>query len=232
MTEVHITADTECWTGSSTIALLAAQNANNAVIITAGGTIITNRIAASGIPFVKCKMNGIFGTLNLSRALRHIPGTEFNIYVHSPHLKNMVESALKLVGRNEPMTLISQNPNFELPTVKVQAGNSDTPLLMWLGNITEDCGLNDVIEQFGKLVDKQWKLRIVGQGKAKVVSPILKRTKALGISERIEWIGYSPNPYEQMDGVTAAIVKDINSIVAREFAAANIPTYTNLSEML
>lgn len=234
MTEIHITADSEYWTGASTLAVLAASQAENAIVITAGSDEIVRRIEAAGIKAAKCPMGGMFGALNLSRALRHVEGNEFQIYVHSPSVRSAVESALKLVGRAEPMTLVSENPQFGFPPVNVTKpeANEEYPTLMWLGNITADCGLHEFIEELGSLKDKQWRLRVVGQGKAKIVGPILKRTKALGLHDRIEWIGYSSNPYEQMNGVTAGIVKNQNSVVAREFAAASIPTYTNLSNLL
>ncbi len=233
MTEIHITADSDFWTGASTLALLSAKQADDAVVITAGNSDMVRRIEASGIKAVQCAMNGMFGSLNLSRVLRHIEGSAFKVYVHSPQIRATVESALRLVGRKEPMTLISENPEPKFPAVEVTAATeSDSPLLMWLGNITNDCGLREVIEELGKKTNKAWQLRVVGQGKAKIVGPILKRAKALGIYERIQWVGYSPNPYEQMNGITAGIVKNPNGVAAREFAAASIPTYTNLSEIL
>lgn len=232
MTEIHITADKDTWTGASTTAALCAA-ASNGVVITAGDDDILHRLHKSGITTVSCPMGGWFASLNLSRALRHIDGTEFHVYVHSPEVFKTVESAIKLVGSKEPFTLHTHRPMPEFPQVKV-AGAADgaEPLLMWLGNITESCGLHELIEELGKMADKTWRLRVVGQGKARVASPLLKRTRALGIADRIEWIGYSDNPYKHMDGVTAGIVKNTDSVVAREFAAASIPVYTKLSEIL
>lgn len=233
MTEIHITADSDCWTGASTLALLAAQQAENAVVITAGDGDMVRRIEASGVKAIQCSASGIFGSLNLSRALRRVKGSEFKVYVYSPQVRPAVESALKLVGRKEPMTLMAENPNPEFPSVKVDAPEEGAvPLLMWLGNITESCGLSELIEELGRKVHKPWRLRVVGQGRAKIVSPILKRAKSLGINDRIDWVGYSANPYEQMHGVNAGIVKDLQCVSAREFAAASIPTYTNLSDAI
>lgn len=237
MTEVHITADTDCWTGASTLALHAARSCGSgAVVITAGDAEMAGRIEASGVTAIRCPMEGWFGSLNLSRALRSLSGDSFKVVVHSPKIMPTVENALKLVGRKEPMTLCRPEPVGAFPAVEVERPAPDAaPLLMWLGNITPDCGLHNLIEYLSTRRDEAWSLRVVGQGKARVVSPLLKRTKALGIADRIEWVGYSANPYERMNGVSAGIVtvaSGSDSVVAREFRAASIPVITDFSEIL
>lgn len=229
MTQIHITADKDVWTGASTTALLCARQAPEAVVVSAGNDEVLQRLRNGGVTVIPCPMSGPFASLNLSRALRHIEGTEFTVYVHSPEKIKAVESAIKLTGRREPMTLLPRvMPQF--PTVEV-AQPTDC-LIMWLGNITEGCGLRELIDDLGRNADKQWRLRVVGQGKASVVTPIIKRTKALEIANRIEWVGYSDNPYRHMAGVSAAIVNDPDSVVAHEFAAAAIPVFTKLSDIL
>ncbi len=237
MTEVHITADSDCWTGASTLALHAARRGGDgAVVVTAGDAAMASRIEAAGVKAVRCPMGGMFGALNLSRALRSIAGNSFRVVVHSPQVMKTVENALKIVGRKEPMTLCQPDPAAELPAVEVERpAPGAAPLLMWLGNITADCGLHNLIEYLSTRRDEAWSLRVVGQGKARIVSPLLKRVKALGIADRIDWAGYSANPYGLMNGVSAGIVTSpsgLNSVVAREFRAASIPVITNFSEIL
>lgn len=237
MTDVHITADSDCWTGDSTLALHAARRSGpGAVIITAGDAAIVRRIEAAGVTALRCPMGRLFGSLNLSRVLRRLHGDSFRVFVHSPRILPMTEGALKLVGRPEPMTLCETPDVDALPPVEVQRPGPDAePLLMWLGNITPDCGLRELIEELAKSADKPWRLRVVGEGAARVASPILKRTRALDIADRIEWIGYSSNPYEHMSGVSAGIVtnsKGLRSVAAMEFRAASVPVFTNLSEVI
>lgn len=233
ITELHLTADTDTWTGASTTALLAARAAVRGVVVSAGSSDVIDRLRKGGVEVVSCPMSGFLASLNLSRVLRHIDGDEFQLFIHSPKLTETVSGALRLVGRKERMTLMPGRPMPEFPRVDVEHPAADAePLIMWLGNITPDSGLKDLIEQLGARADRPWRLRVVGQGKGRVVAPILNRAKALGINERIEWAGYSSNPYKQMNGVSAAIVKDMESVVAREFAAASVPTYTNLSDIL
>lgn len=233
ITEIHLTADTDVWTGASTTAQLSALAADSAVVISAGSDEVLNRLRRCGLEVVSCPMTGMLGALNLSRALRHVKGSEFEVYVHSLGFDAVVAGALKLVGRSEKMTLVASRPQPAFPPVEVirPLANAE-PLIMWLGNITQNSGLAELIEQLGTRTDKPWRLRVVGQGRARVVSPILKRARSLGIDSRIEWVGYSANPYEQMNGVSAAIVGNERSVVAREFEAASIPVFTNLSDIL
>lgn len=233
MTRVHVTADTNVWSGASTTALLAAKADAGSILLSAGNADLRRRMEQAGVVALACPMSGWFAALNISRVLRHLPGSEFEIYLHSPQVRHAFESALRLVGRSEPMRLMPDRPMPEFPSVEVShPAPGSEPLLMWLGNITAGCNLRQVIEELGARADRPWRLRVVGQGEAKIVSPILKRTKALAIADRIEWVGLSLNPYEQMNGVSVGIVADKESIVAREFAAARIPIITNLSEIL
>ena len=233
MKRIHLTADTDTWTGASTTALLCARADADAIVFSAGCDAIVQRLEKGGAEVVRVPFGGWFAALNLSRALRHVAGDSFEIYVHSPSARKAAEGALKLVGRKEPVRLMDERPMPDFPAVAVAApAAGEEPLLMWLGNITAGCGLKELIEQLGSRADRPWRLRVVGQGPAKIVSPILQRSRALGIDRRIEWVGYSANPYEQMNGVSHGIVADPQSVVAREFAAAGIPVITNISEIL
>ncbi len=233
MTEIHITADMDTWTGSSTCALNCASAVADAVVVCGFSEArFISRFEKAGLTVYRCNTGGVFGALNLSRVLRHIPGNEFVVILHSVDSRTTVESALKLVGRPEPITLI-ETPQVPFPSVEVNhpAGDSD-PLLMWLGNITPDCGLESLIERLASMAGKPWRLRVVGDGKAKVVTPILRRCRKFDIDKRIEWAGYSSDPYAQMSGVSLGVVTNgADSVVAREFAAASIPIITNLSDL-
>lgn len=221
------------WTGCSTCALNCASAADDAVVVCGfSDARFTVRFEKAGLTAYKCNTGGMFGALNLSRVLRHIPGNEFVVILHSPDSLKTVESALKLVGRPEPMTL-ADCTSVPFPPVDVEhPANDAEPLLMWLGNITADCGLEPLIACLASMAEKPWRLRVVGEGKAKVVTPILRRCRKLGVDKRIEWVGYSPDPYAQMNGVSLGVVTNgADSIVAREFAAASIPIITNLSDL-
>ena len=234
MTQIHVTADTDVWTGASTTALLCARAAGSAVVLSAGSDDVVRRLEKGGATVVRCPMGGFLASLNLSRALRHIEGSAFEVYVHSPEARPTVAGALRLVGRSEPMTLVAGRPMPDFPPVEVsRPASGGEPLIMWLGNITDKCGLREIIDELGSdFADRPWRLRVVGQGKARAVTPILNRARSLRINDRIEWAGYSDNPYALMGGVSAAIVADPESVVAREFAAASVPVFTKLSDIL
>lgn len=229
MTNIHLSADSDVWTGDSTRALIAARSCPDSVVICGiSDAGLLRRFEPMRV--IPCRVDSIFGALNLSRVLRRIPGSRFQLHLHSPAVLSKVTSALELVGRAEPIELI-QTPVVDFPSVEVRhPAENAAPLLMWLGNITPTSGLAELIDFLGTQTHRQWRLRVVGQGKAKVVSPILKKCRKLEIHNRIEWVGYSANPYEQMNDVSIGIA--LNSpTVAREFAAASIPTVTSLSDL-
>lgn len=233
-TQLHLTADRDVWSGASSRALYAAAATSSpAMVLTAMTDAgMLRRYDDAAVDRIYCKSTGLFAALNLSRVLRRIPGDAFRLYVHSPEALSSVEYALKLVGRDEPFALVAHPDEPILPPVEVKhpAANA-APLLMWLGNITPDCGLRELIDRLGESVDKHWQLRVVGQGKAKHVTPIIRRTKALGIDKRVEWTGYSCNPFGMMDGVSVGIVTKPGSFAAREFAAASIPILTDINDL-
>lgn len=230
--EVHITADSDFWTGASTRALLLARRVDaDSMVVSNLPAELSARFLREGVKAEKCRVSGWLGPLNLSRVLRRIPGDDLRVFVHSSELIRTVENAIKLAGRPGAVELVTQIPEITFPTVEVPRPAADAePLYMWLGNIKAGCGLGDVIERLGQITDRRWRLRVVGNGKAAVAVPILKRAKALGIADRIDWMGYSANPYELMAGVCAGIARP-DSTALREFSAASIPVITNLSDL-
>lgn len=230
-TQIHITADSECWTGASTTALHAARAAVDAVVVSGLPDELLERYRRAGVKAERCKVGGMFGALNLSRVLRRISGEAFRVYVHSPSARPAVESALRLVGRPEPMELADGLPDILFPPVEVsRPAPGAEPMIMWLGNITPACSLPALVERLGALADRRWRLRVVGNGKARVAVPVLNRCKALGINDRIEWVGYSADPYEQMHGVSFGVAA-AGSVAAREFAAASVPVVSEISRL-
>lgn len=229
-TFVHITADRDFWTGASTTALLAAQSEVDSLVVSALPDAMLERFRACGVKTVRCKVDGMFGALNLSRVLRNVEGTNVKVILHSPSAQPIVEKSLQLVGQSQRFELVV-GCDVQFPKVEVEPPAVDAePLLMWLGNITASCGLLDLIEYLGTRTERNWRLRVVGQGKAKDVVPILNRCKALGINDRIEWSGYSDCPYKQMNGVSIGIAR-AGSVAAREFAAASISVVNNVNEL-
>lgn len=222
LTEIHITADRDTWTGASTLALHCARRAADAVVITAGGTDHLRRFERGGVKALQSKLSGMFASLSLSRVLRHVPGTEFAVVLHSPEIEHTVTQAISLTQRPEPMRIVPAPVVEHFPPVEVTKGPADgVPLYMWHGNITAHCGLAEIIEKLGQRRDEPWRLRVVGQGQARVVSPLLKRCRALGIADRIEWIGWADDVYAHMNGVTHGIARP-GSIAAMELRAASI----------
>lgn len=231
MTSVHITADRHFWTGDSTLALLSALQSADSVVVSNGDGDLRRRFEEHHLHVEPCGMSGPFAPLNLARAMRRLPPGPLKINVHSPRVADKVKRALQLLGRPDPVELVTSPPRPDFPVHKPQPPSADSePLFMWLGNITDTCGLGPLLELMATHAHRKWRLRIVGHGKGRTVGPLLRRVKALDIDSRIEWTGYQSDPYKCMDGVTAGIVtgpQGLNSVAANEFAAASLHILTH-----
>lgn len=230
MIEVHITADRHFWTGASTLAALGASAAKRAVVVSAGDDDIRRRFLSRQLTVEPCGMRGPFASLNLARAMRRLPPSPLKIFIHSPSVADKVARALELLGRQEPVTLAPAGdwPEFPRHTPR-GADPSMPPTFLWVGNITDDCGLLPLLELMATHLERPWRLRVVGHGKGRTVGPILRRTRALGIAGRIDWRGYQTDPYGEMDDITAAILthpRGPESVVAHEYNAASLKILT------
>lgn len=226
-TQVHICAN-RSWGGAESRALACALAApeGRAVVVCCDRKPLLDRISRAGVTAMPARFTGLFAGINLSRVLRHLPQGPCHIFIHSPEATSAIASALPLTGRND-LKLSAEAPQPELPPHPVDPpAKGEAPLMMWLGRITADCGLPALIEALGRLTDKPWRLRIVGEGESRTVMPMVHRTRALGINDRIEWTGYTDCVYTPMNGVGLGIITrpDVDKhMAAKEFAAAGIP---------
>ena len=223
-TVIHICADKD-WGGAETRALLGAR-CSSGIVICADSSRVARRMEASGVETLRCSFSGMFASISLSRILRHLPVGECRIMVHSPGVCRLVAEAVKLAGRKDLCLL----PEVEVPAIPPQdvtlSATGTEPLLLWIGRITPDCGLMSLIEVLGRLSERQWRLRVIGEGEAGTVMPVVKRARSLDIASRIEWVGYVDDIYPQMQGTTGGIVtreEPTSRTVYREFAAASVP---------
>lgn len=222
MTEIHICGD-KVWRGAETRAMLCAQAADSSVVVCADSKEVRSRFERAGIPVMTCSLTGAFAPLSLSRVLRHLPDGQCVVYVHSPELRTVVEKAIAIAGRAD-VTLSSDRPTLVYPSPELEKGPQNS--FVWVGRITPDCGLNRLIEAFARLDAAEKSLKIIGQGDARDVMPLVNRTRALDISKMIEWTGYLPDIYPELNGAGRAVVtspKGADSTVAAEFAAAGLP---------
>lgn len=227
---VHICTNTD-WGGAETRALARALAYGDGatVLCASSAKEVRRRMSAAGVPVIGGKFTGWFASLNLSRIFRHLPQQGLcRIYVHtlSAEVLNLVTKSVELSGR-EDLTVYYADMPLELPPHPVTPPQPDaTPILMWLGRITPECGLAELIEALGRLTDRPWQLKVVGHGQAKTVMPLVNRTRALGMAERVEWTGYADDVYAHMHGVHFGVVtrkEPEQRTVTVEFGAAGVP---------
>ncbi|MDE6316733.1 MAG: glycosyltransferase [Muribaculaceae bacterium] len=224
-TQVHICADSH-WDGAESRALACAlASPNDAIVVCTGNKTITTRMQQAGLKTIPAKFIGMFAPLNLSRIFRHLPAGRCELSLHSAEVKNTIEKAITLSGRND-LTLKDRINIPELPRHIVAPPLPDQqPQLMWLGHINRQSGLETLIEALGRLNNRQWTLKVVGEGDSPTVMPIVHRTRALGIDRQVKWTGYTDNVFAQMDHMNLGIItrsEQPDRMTAKEFAAAGI----------
>lgn len=224
---VHICAD-GYWDGAESRALACALAATgDSVVVCDADKRIVSRMERAGVRIMQARFSGLFAPLNLSRILRHLPDGRCDLYLHSPEIRALVSQAIALSGRSDLM-LADGVPEPHLSPVVVKAPEpGQVPLLMWLGRITSRSGLPELIEALGRLGDRRWTLKVVGEGDSRTVMPIVRRTVALGIDMKVQWDGYVDDVFSHMDGVSLGVITSHDAsdcMAAREFAAAGIPT--------
>lgn len=72
--------------------------------------------------------------------------------------------------------------------------DSDTLSLLVSGDIHPDKGLDTLVEALGTLTQLRWRLTVIGVGAGPVVMPVIRRSRTLGIADRIDWRGDYGDP--------------------------------------
>lgn len=205
------------WSGDATSALNCALRSGGVVLTEAGDKAVT-RMRQAGIKDVRqLNMSGLFGSLNLSRMFR-IVSPEI-VRVHSVSLLKKVNQAVSLAEL--PIKIEDLSAEIVIPDVEpVKKGVK----IIWIGYITKDCGLRSLLEAMKSLPNET--LRIVGEGEAKVVSPLLNLSKSPQLRGRIEWTGEQTDVFTMMEGCKVGVITSTdpeNKVVSHEFTAAGLP---------
>lgn len=205
------------WSGDATSALNSALKSGG-MVLTEAGEKAEARLRKAGVDDVRLLgMSGLFGALNLSRMLRIVRPAE--VRVHSESLLHKVSQAVSLAQVD--VKVVDMTSEIELPEVTpAQKGDK----LLWIGYITKDCGLRALLEALETVPEV--KLRIVGEGEAKFVGPLLNMAKSHRLKGRIEWVGEQENVYEWMNGCRAGVITCANpqsKVVYKEYFRAGLP---------
>jgi glycosyltransferase involved in cell wall biosynthesis len=228
--QIHIAANKQ-WGGAETRALIAARQSPLAAVVVTAATdaAAVQRFRSAGIFTYRAKVSGMFAAITLSRIFRNAVSNEnqpLELHLHSPQIEDKVKMALKLTGQQATVLTL---PNVEFPAVTLNrdAEPHQQPTLIWCGRITATCGLGELLEALAAEELNGWRLKVVGEGEARTVSPLLHRTRALGISQRIDWRGWSDDVYAEMTEADCAVVTRTDAeqrTVYKEFQAAGVPT--------
>ncbi len=205
------------WSGDATSALNSAL-LSGGIVLTEAGDNAAARLHRAGIKDVRqLNMSGLFGSLNLSRMFRIVSPDV--VKVHSASLLKKVKQAVSLAELQIRVEDLSSE--IVVPDVKpVEKGEK----LIWIGYITKECGLRSLLEAMKSLPDVS--LKIVGEGEAKHVSPLLNMAKSPDLRGRVEWTGEQTDVYAMMNGCKAGVITSSNpesKVVSHEFGAAGLP---------
>ncbi len=83
---------------------------------------------------------------------------------------------------------------------------SPNPKFIYVGRISDyDKDISFLLKGMSKLIYYDWSLKIIGSGPDEIMLKDL--SVKLGISDRVEWLGFKKDPYENLDeGVTALLL--------------------------
>lgn len=92
-------------------------------------------------------------------------------------------------------------PKYNVPLIK----RSSLPLFLYVGRLSDkDKNISFLLKGLSKLKQKNWKLLIIGKGPDE--SKFRKLASKLGISEKIEWLGFRVDPFSEIKEATALIL--------------------------
>lgn len=106
---------------------------------------------------------------------------------------------------------------------------SPTPVIMWMGAITPDKGLDTIFKatELLKSTGRRFTLRITGEGNARTVMPLKQTCRRLEIDDIVTWTGYTDNTAPLVSTAQVAVFAPCHechsSQACEEFIAAGVP---------
>lgn len=114
----------------------------------------------------------------------------------------------------------------------LQNGSDTEPVIMWHGRINPEKGLDTLIEALGHLMSRPWQLKLAGTGQARDVSPLVRRIRELGMTDRVEWLGYIndiPSEIKERNvfvGVLPSRVPEAFGLALLDYMSCGVPVIT------
>lgn len=100
-------------------------------------------------------------------------------------------------------------------------------MIMTHGRLSDEKGIDTVIQALARLKDRQWRLKIAGKGDADYTRRLEQLAADLGIADRIGWLGHRTDIERVMEdvaiGVAASRVPEAGSLALLDYMAAGIP---------
>jgi UDP-D-galactose:(glucosyl)LPS alpha-1,6-D-galactosyltransferase len=80
-----------------------------------------------------------------------------------------------------------------------------SPIFLYVGRLTDqDKNISFLLTGLSKLGSKEWQLKIIGSGKDE--NKLKDLAKKLNISNKIEWLGFRKDPYDEIEEATALLL--------------------------
>ena len=128
-------------------------------------------------------------------------------------------------------------PGVVLPEIIVPDDNDDDKpedeerddemTVVWADSILPGCGLDTIVEALGYMHRKRIRLIVAGQGPGRYAMPIIKRSRSLGIADRIEWLGNAVPDHNLLSKADVGLISAPHSpqalSAAAIFMSAGIP---------
>jgi len=104
-------------------------------------------------------------------------------------------------------------------TSATKLSSSHEPVLLYVGRIISNKGVFDILYALNELCHLSWRLILIGEGKARGI--LSRMVMVMGLSERIEFLGYKqmdelPKIYQQADIFLFPTKKDVWGVVVNE----------------
>jgi glycosyltransferase involved in cell wall biosynthesis len=93
-------------------------------------------------------------------------------------------------AKNHDVCIIPNGVDTALFCPPESAPSNETPLLLYVGRVSEEKGLDDLINALGEIKSTAWRLKLIGDGPyMTTLRPLVNK---VGIQDRVDFLGWLP----------------------------------------
>lgn len=148
----------------------------------------------------------------------------FSGFIGEKHSKSRRDAEERSQVIHNSIANVPQGPAFS-------SGNENEPhrppVLCFVGRIVPEKGVELLLKALGGLSSEKWTLKIVGTGNPEYLASLSSIAVELGISDRIEWLGYQKDVWQIMAsadiGVIPSVVPESFGLTILEFMNMGVP---------